>query len=128
MGTERKKMKVAKAKKSTHQKQKAVKQIRGKVLKSIRTDPNQEWEIDELGPMYLVWGKKKVRSDKGKTVKKYYVKADEKHHIWIKWKQGFEDDSRIVWSAEPQEMLTNISTEVKQIIKARKIWPFPSAA
>jgi len=121
-------MKVAKARKSTHQKGKAVKQIRGKVLKTTRTDPNQEWEIAELGPLYLVWGKKKVRSDKGKTIKKYYVKSDEKHHVWIKWKQGFDDDTRIVWSAEPQEMLGNISKEVKEIIKTKKIWPFPSAA
>lgn len=122
-------MKVAKAKKSTHQKGKAIKSIRGKVLKPSKGhDPNQEWEIAELGPLYLVWGKKKVRSDKGKAIKRYYVKNDDKHHVWIKWKQGFDDDSRIVWSAEPQEMLGNISTEVKNIIKAKKIWPFPSAA
>ena len=40
-------MKVAKAKKSTHQKGKAIKAIRGKVLKTGRSqhDPNQEWEI-----------------------------------------------------------------------------------
>lgn len=38
-------MKVAKARKSTHQKGKAVKQIRGKVLKSAKHDPNAEFEI-----------------------------------------------------------------------------------
>ena len=52
-----------------------------------------------------MWGKKKVRNEKGKTIKKYYVKSDEKHHVWIKWKNGFDDDNRIVWSAEPQGKL-----------------------
>ena len=40
-------MKIAKAKKSTHKKGKAQKQIRGKVLKTTtaRHDPNAEYEI-----------------------------------------------------------------------------------
>jgi len=133
MGIPEKKMKVAKAKKSTHKRGKTVKAIRGKVISApvtttSRYDPTQEWEIAEFGPIYLVWGKKKIRSDKGKTLKKYYVKSDEKHHIWIKWKQPFEDDNRIVWSAEPQEMLTNVRDEVQRIIRNKRIWPFPSVA
>ena len=39
------KMKVAKAKKSTHKKGKAQKQIRGKVLRTTKHDPNAEYEI-----------------------------------------------------------------------------------
>ena len=38
-------MKVAKAKKSTHKKGKAQKQIRGKVLRTTKHDPNAEYEI-----------------------------------------------------------------------------------
>ena len=50
-----------------------------------------------------MWGKKKIKSDKNKKpMKKYYIKGDEKHYIWVKWKSGFEDKPEIVWSAEPQ--------------------------
>ena len=50
-----------------------------------------------------MWGKKKVRSDKNKKpMKKYYIKSNEKHYIWVKWKQAFSDKPDIVWSAEPQ--------------------------
>ena len=48
-------------------------------------------------------GKKKIKSDKNKKpMKKYYIKGDEKHYVWVKWKSGFEDKPDIVWSAEPQ--------------------------
>ena len=55
-----------------------------------------------IGPVYLLFGKKKVRSAKGKTVKKYYVRKNEKHLIWVKWVQPFSDKKACVWSAEPQ--------------------------
>ena len=50
-----------------------------------------------------MWGKKKVRHDKTKKpMKKYYVKSADKHYIWVKWKNAFQDKPDIVWSAEPQ--------------------------
>jgi len=133
-------VKVAKARKSTHSKGKGSKAPpqRGKVLptdisKSIRREnPNQQWEIDEIGPVYLLWGKKRVKSVKtGKPIKKYYIKSDDKHFIWVKWKQPFEDKNHsIYWSAELQENFT--TPELKDIIRTKladkKIWPFPSAA
>ena len=55
-----------------------------------------------MGPVYLMWGKKRAKSDKGKPIKKYYIKGEEKHYIWVKWKNPFSDKPDIVWSAEPQ--------------------------
>ena len=49
-----------------------------------------------------MWGKKRAKSDKGKPIKKYYIKSEEKHYIWVKWKNPFSDKPDIVWSAEPQ--------------------------
>ena len=49
-----------------------------------------------------MWGKKRAKSDKGKPIKKYYIKGEEKHYIWVKWKNPFSDKPDIVWSAEPQ--------------------------
>lgn len=96
-------MKVAKARKSTHKKGTGSKTIRGKVLrKDPSSDPNKEWEVEEMGPVYLLWGKKKVRSAKGKTIKKYYVRKNDKHLIWVKWTTGFADLKNTHWSAEPQ--------------------------
>lgn len=94
--------KVAKARKSTHSKGKTTGKTRGKIL---RDDTSQEWEIEDIGPIYLLWGKKKVRSEKGKTIKKYYIRKDEKHLVWVKWSKGFSDMKNIYWSAEPQGMI-----------------------
>ena len=49
-----------------------------------------------------MWGKKRAKSDKGKPIKKYYIKGDDKHYVWVKWKNPFSDKPDIVWSAEPQ--------------------------
>ena len=103
-----------------------------------------------------MWGKKRAKSDKGKPIKKYYIKGEEKHYIWVKWKNPFSDKPDIVWSAEPQckywklfyglidisftaiqhiklYISANFTTpELKSQIKSKlsdkKIWPFPSAA
>ena len=56
----------------------------------------------EIGPVYLIWGKKRVRAKTGKPVKKYYVKSDDKHYIWVKWKESFQDKPDVYWSAEVQ--------------------------
>jgi len=125
-------VKIAKAKKSTHSRGKASKNLRtGKSL-TIRKeeDPNAEWEIDELGPVYLMWGKKRAKSDKGKPIKKYYIKGDDKHYVWVKWKNPFSDKPDIVWSAEPQSNFTTpeLKSQIKSKLQEKKIWPFPSAA
>jgi hypothetical protein len=91
--------KTAKARKSTHAKSKTAKATREKIMKD---DPTKEYELESVGPLYILWGKKKIRNDKGKTVKKYYAKKDEKHLIWVKWTQGYSDKPNVQWSAEPQ--------------------------
>ena len=91
--------KVAKARKSTHAKGKTAKATRGKIM---RDDPTKEYEVESVGPIYILWGKKKIRNEKGKTVKKYYVKKDSKHLMWVKWTKGYSDIDDVQWSAEPQ--------------------------
>jgi len=119
--------KVAKARKSTHSKGKSTGKTRGKI---IRDDPNKEFEIEEVGPLYILWGKKKVRTEKGKTVKKYYIRKDEKHLVWVQWSKGFADNKNIYWSAEPQSILreSGLEVDVDKAIRQKKIWPFPSVA
>jgi len=123
-------MKVAKARKSTHKKGTGTKTIRGKVLRAANNDPDKEWEIEEMGPVYLLWGKKKVRTEKGKTIKKYYVRKNDKHLIWVKWATGFADLKNTQWSAEPQSILreSGLSKEVDAALKKKIIWPFPSVS
>jgi hypothetical protein len=127
-------MKAPKARKSTHGKGKVSKTIRSagkKILTPAREGANKEWEIDELGPVYLMWGKKKVRHDKTKKpMKKYYVKSAEKHYIWVKWKNPFQDKPDIVWSAEPQENFTSpeLKKQIEIKLSSKHIWPFPSAS
>merc|ERR1711893_243664 len=77
-----------------------------------------------------MWGKKRAKSDKGKPIKKYYIKGEEKHYIWVKWKNPFSDKPDIVWSAEPQSNFTTpeLKSQIKSKLSDKKIWPFPSAA
>ena len=94
--------KVAKARKSTHTKKKLTTESRGKVLRREEDETNKEYEFDEIGPIYLLWAKKKVRNEKGKTVTKSSIEKDEKHLIWVKWTKPFKGTDEINWSAEPQ--------------------------
>ena len=116
--------KIAKAKKSTHSKGKGTKVLRtaGKqppsIAKTVRENPHQQWEIDvrfspflkflfyqnlkEIGPIYLLWGKKRIKTKTGKPTKQYYIKSDEKHLVWVKWKDAFSDKPSVFWSAEVQ--------------------------
>ena len=57
-------------------------------------------EIAEIGPIYLIWAKKKVKNDKGKTVKRWYIREPKKQRIWVKWVEPFNDGA--YWSAETQ--------------------------
>ena len=103
--------KVAKARKSTHKPKTVTRNSRGKVL---RDDQNQESDVVEIGPIYLLWAKKRVRNERGKTVKKYYIRKPYKHLIWVKWKAHFPEKhpdkntgklEPVYWSAEPQGKL-----------------------
>ena len=56
-----------------------------------------------MGPIYLLWGKKKHRTERGKQIKQFYLRNDDRHLIWVKWTKTFTDLSEeCVWSAEPQ--------------------------
>ena len=102
--------KVAKARKSTHTKKKLTTELRGKVLRREEDETNKEYEFDEIGPIYLLWAKKKVRNEKGKTVTKSSIEKDEKHLIWVKWTKPFKGTDEINWSAERQGKFENFSS------------------
>lgn len=126
--------KVAKARKSTHKPKTATGKSRGKVL---RENPDNECDVEEIGPIYLLWAKKRVRNERGKTVKKYYIRKSNKHLIWVKWKAHFPEKhpdkntgepEPVYWSAEPQERLreSGLGNEVDRVLSKKIIWPFPS--
>ena len=48
------------------------------------------YEIDEIGPIYLAWAKRRIKNDKGRIVKEWYIKSDKKHLIWVKWTEPFK--------------------------------------
>ena len=52
----------------------------------------KNYTINTFGPIYLAWGKRRFQNDKGKFVKKFYIKKAEKHRIWVKWQEVFKDE------------------------------------
>ena len=48
----------------------------------------KEYEIDKIGPLHLVWGTKRVKGKKGKIVKKWYIRNENKQLVWIKWSEA----------------------------------------
>ena len=68
----------------------------------------------EIGPIYLLWGKKKVISKTGKSTKKYYIRSDDKHLVWVKWKTPFKDKPDIRWSAEVQGQFANKNSVLRR--------------
>ena len=48
----------------------------GKKRKTSLKEANEEdeWEIDEIGPLHLSWGIKKTKKTNGEIVNKYYSK------------------------------------------------------
>ena len=101
--------------------------------------------MKEIGPIYLLWGKKRIKTKTGKPTKAYYIKSDEKHLVWVKWKVAFSDKPQIYWSAEPQGNLMTkrmvkssfhldhfTTPEMREVIRRKleekKIWPFPTSA
>ena len=66
----------ARAKKSSHSAAKKTQKLRGKVIenferkgKVLEEDPEKEWEVDEIGPIYLKWGFKRTKTRRGKVIK-----------------------------------------------------------
>jgi len=89
-----------KARKSTHAKKASAKALAtrrsaGKssttTKKRVEIDETKHYEVAEVGPIYLEWGKKRTKNSKGKPVKEYYLKKDSKHRIWVKWVDPFQD-------------------------------------
>merc|ERR1712096_407472 len=80
--------------------------------KVVEIDETKHYEISEVGPIYLEWGKKRTKNAKGKLVKEHYIKKDSKHRVWVKWVNPFEDllerdnelSGECIWSAEPQNV------------------------
>lgn len=127
------------ARKSTGGRKKVTKAIRtkvtaGKKAKRVEIDPNKDYVVDKIGPIYIGWGKRRKKNKKGKVVKEYYIKDSKKHHVWVKWQDIFADDKAqgkfeaCQWSAEPQDSFLGESAKeaVKQCLKEKIIWPWPA--
>jgi len=119
------------ARKSTGSKRKSTKVVRQSLKRKIvKVDPQKEYEVSKFGPIWLSWGKKKVKNSKGKLVKQWYIKKDSKHQIWVKWASEFADEkaqdqkfNACQWSAEPQNGMEK--AVVKEVLKEKVIWPWP---
>ena len=101
----------------------------------------REYRIDQIGPVHLTWGKKWTKNKKGKPVKRWYIKKDTEHLIWVKWETPFQDRKETIrednrhlyktqWSAEPQNTLlenSELRASVEKALKSKVIWPWISA-
>jgi len=91
-------------------------------------DPDKEWEVEYVGGLYLEWGQKVVTTSTGEKRQEFYIKDDNNHRVWIKWKDPFADNNTM-WSAEVQENLVGIDPErLAKIFRKKRIWPMPSAS
>merc|ERR1711990_1235417 len=123
--------KQGKARKSTHQKKQRTTKA-GTKNAVVEIDPKKKYEVAEVGPLYLSWGKKKVKNSKGKFVKQFYLKKKSKHLVWVKWTDPFQDESEkddefcTEWSAEEQSMLEggDLKKQVAKVIKDKVVWPW----
>lgn len=125
------------ARKSTGGRRKVTKAVRQRVTASRKkiedVDPNKDYVVEKMGPIYIGWGKRRKKNKKGKIVKEYYIKDTKKHHIWVKWRDAFADDKAqgkfddCNWSAEPQDSFQGDSAkeEIKNVLKQKTIWPWP---
>lgn len=128
-----------KARKSTHAKKASAKALAtrrsaGKTApkKRVDIDETKHYEVAEIGPVYLEWGKKRIKNARGKVVKEYYLKKDSKHRIWVKWADPFqdvlEDDNKgdeCKWSAEPQSIFEGpMKKMVKEALEKKVVWPW----
>ena len=90
----------------------------------------------------MSFGKKKLRTSKGKMRKKVYIKRDDKHRIWVHWLQGDGDSAISHWSLELQGSASilnlifrlileylrkaGLGDQVDACLKRKVIWPYPS--
>jgi len=130
---------VGKAKKSTHGKKASTKALSKRrsakppaSKKRVEIDETKHYEVAQIGPVYLEWGKKKTKNAKGKIVKEYYLKKDTKHRIWVKWVDPFQDvleedngGDDCKWSAEPQAIFEgHMKKMVKEALEKKVVWPW----
>jgi len=125
-----------KAKKSSKAKKvtKSAVHRRSKPKKTVEIIETKHYEISEVGPIYLEWGKKRTKNAKGKLVKEHYIKKDSKHRVWVKWVNPFEDSletdndlsGECKWSAEPQSVFEGkyMKQLVKEALEKKVVWPW----
>jgi len=128
-----------KARKSTHKKKASTNALARRrsakpaaPKKRVEIDETKHYEVAEIGPVYIEWGKKKIKNAKGKIVKEYYLKKESKHRIWVKWVDPFqdvlEDDNKgddCKWSAEPQTVFEgHMKKSIKEALEKKVVWPW----
>lgn len=130
------------ARKSTHKKKTVGKTsskspTKAKKPRVVEINPEEKYEIETIGPVHLMWGKRRKRNNKGKVVKEWYIKKQSKQLIWVKWKQPFEDEHETndahftSWSAEEQKSLnenTANKAAVEKALASKVIWPWITSA
>merc|ERR1719153_1718506 len=83
---------------------------------------DQEYEIAEIGPIYVEWRKSQKRNDKGKIVWQLQLKEDSEHCIWVKWVSAGEE----TWTAEPQSCFgPEMDDDIQKVLKQKIAWPWP---
>jgi len=128
-----------KARKSTHSKKASSKVLASRSKskpaapkKHVEINETKHYDVAEIGPVYLVWGTKKIKNARGKIVKEYYLKKDSKHLIWVKWIDPFQDvleddndGAECKWSAEPQSIFEgHMKKMVKEALEKKVVWPW----
>jgi len=82
----------------------------------------QEYEIAQLGPIYVEWKKSKKRNEKGKIVPDFSLKNESEHRIWVKWVGAGEES----WTAEPQSCFgPEMDQDIQKVLREKIAWPWP---
>merc|ERR1712063_100280 len=134
-----------KARKSTHSKKASSKVLASRSKsnpaapkKRVEFYETKHYDVAEIGPVYLVWGKRVRVTKRGslnsrrQVAKEYYLKKDSKHRIWVKWIDPFQDvleddndGAECMWSAEPQSFFEgNMKKMVKEALEKKVVWPW----
>jgi len=134
-----------KARKSTHSKKASSKVLASRSKskpaapkKHVEINETKHYDVAEIGPVYLVWGKRVRVTKRGslnsrrQVAKEYYLKKDSKHRIWVKWIDPFQDvleddndGAECKWSAEPQSIFEgHMKKMVKEALEKKVVWPW----
>merc|ERR1712131_569058 len=118
------------ARKSTHAKGGKKRRVAAENVETHLKEPvgvhgepsEQEYEIAQLGPIYVQWKKSQKRKEKGKLVWHHTLKDESEHRIWVKWVGAGEE----TWTAEPQSCFgPEMDQDIQNVLRQKIAWPWP---